>query len=486
MYLFQSSCIFPTDNKILRRIAYTETADGRTKAPQGGIWNIKESMFLEILQYRSYSYILANYMNQITAEFNIDWSTITWEDMNKPLHSALLARLYLVYKGDSDANLPRDIDGQAAYWNQYYNTEGDEHYFTKESAKLEKNCKDKGVDLVFVTDTSGSVGYSNYMKMLDFVEKTVDYFDISSEFTRVSVMSYSSYVVHEFFLNTYMDKASLLNAIRYLAYRGGGTYTHHALRHLREVSFTEANGARPSSQGVPRVAIVLTDGVSSSSYYTIAEAEKCHEAGITMYAIGIGRNLRDSELEAIASDPVCVNYIKLQGFSEFEYLSEAIQQRSCEAPVVLDNGSGGATTDTNMTLPAGFAENCKVSVGPEGATIHIDATIGGVAYYISHQTYPSESYYEEKIVAFPGYPDALFIKHLRGDNKEQTVFCKIVGELHEHTELLMAVRPGNTDHCASNPCPGEKCVDFSDGGYKCEPLVSLTECRFKLYILKLI
>lgn len=44
------------------------------------------------------------------------------------------------------------------------------------------------------------------------------------------------------------------------------THTSLGLKHVREVLFTEANGARPLSLGVPRVLVVLTDGQVPPSF----------------------------------------------------------------------------------------------------------------------------------------------------------------------------------------------------------------------------
>ena len=53
-------------------------------------------------------------------------------------------------------------------------------------------------------------------------------------------------------------------------------------------AFSAAAGARPLSAGHPRVAIVVTDGMSAYGYRskTITAAMRAHEADITMFAVG--------------------------------------------------------------------------------------------------------------------------------------------------------------------------------------------------------
>ena len=461
-FIFQSSCIFPAVNKLLRRIAYTETIDGRATIPEGGIWNIDKSMYEETIKPQSK---LSSAISEIKTKFNIDFMSTTWKDMKKPLFSALGARLYLMLKGNSDDNIPRDIESQAAYWKRFFNVNGDKDTFIEESKKLEKNCKGKAVDLVFVTDTSGSVKGINYRLMLGFIRDTVSFFDVSPKLTRVSVVAYGSDVYNDIDLNNTFNKTELLEAIVALPYRPGSTYTDLALESIRMTSFTEARGARPLSEGIPRVAVVLTDGRSHSESKTVYEAELCHKARITMYAVGIGSNLRGSELEAIASSPKCVNNIKLRAFSDMKYLAEQIQQSSCEAPVILDTARGSDNTDTEIQLPPGFSQNCKISVNSVGSTINLNATSGGVAYYTSKENFPNEAYYDQKIVSSPGSPKALYIENT--SSKEETVYCRIVGELYETTDLHLGVWPGNKDHCASNPCLNGTCANYGDAGYRC-------------------
>ena len=93
-------------------------------------------------------------------------------------------------------------------------------------------------------------------------------------------------------------------------------------------SFQEANGARPKSQGHARVGIVLTDG--QSNYQRTKEAaERAHAADITILSIGVGGNLNQAELEAMASDPTCLHLFYLD-FAEIDSLYHAIEKRACD------------------------------------------------------------------------------------------------------------------------------------------------------------
>lgn len=94
--------------------------------------------------------------------------------------------------------------------------------------------------------------------------------------------------------------------------------------------FTSAAGARPLSEGHPRVGIVVTDGKSTDPEKTVIAALSAHDAELTMFAVGVTASVDLNELEVIASDPVCQHLMLLANFTEFESLTDAIEKKTCE------------------------------------------------------------------------------------------------------------------------------------------------------------
>ena len=80
-------------------------------------------------------------------------------------------------------------------------------------------------DVIFVLDSSGSVGCSNFYTMLTFVSDMVNDFDIGSDLVRVGVIKYDWNIYLEIDLNSYTDKTLLRAAILNIAYTGGATNT---------------------------------------------------------------------------------------------------------------------------------------------------------------------------------------------------------------------------------------------------------------------
>ena len=187
-------------------------------------------------------------------------------------------------------------------------------------------CNDALVDMVFVLDASTSVTEFNFLVMKDFIKDFLFRANIDDGNVRVGIIIYSTEDHLQFNLNAFQNKLDLFKAIDAIPYRYGSTNTADALKTMRTVMFTAANGDRP---GVPNVAIVITDGVSNiNARRTIPEAEEARAEGIHIYAIGIG--LTDTtELDGIASKPVDENRFSVQDFSELRTLRSQVFSALC-------------------------------------------------------------------------------------------------------------------------------------------------------------
>lgn len=92
-----------------------------------------------------------------------------------------------------------------------------------------KTCAAKA-DIVFVLDSSGSIGQTNYNKMLKFVRDVSSKFDIGADKVRIGTEIYSDRTYIQFNLNKYTDGAALDNAIANIPYKRGTTNTGQALK----------------------------------------------------------------------------------------------------------------------------------------------------------------------------------------------------------------------------------------------------------------
>ena len=113
-------------------------------------------------------------------------------------------------------------------------------------------CQNK-LDLGFILDNSGSVGYHNFERMKNFVKDLTDYYQLGRDDTRVSVMSFAdSANIHIRFSAYFSNKYQFDNAVNRILYTGGGTATASALNMAYNYMFTSGYGARSSGNDLKK------------------------------------------------------------------------------------------------------------------------------------------------------------------------------------------------------------------------------------------
>ena len=136
----QQSGAFGSDNDLLRRIAYVETRDGTLENTFrdgyfGGIWAVDEQDFLKTQNTQMNSRLPAK-LQQIESLLKINWAEVSWMDLQKPIFSALAARLIL-FLADSTIPPTNNLQAQAEFWVRNYNQMGVPSEFVSLSGGLE-------------------------------------------------------------------------------------------------------------------------------------------------------------------------------------------------------------------------------------------------------------------------------------------------------------------------------------------------------------
>ena len=189
---------------------------------------------------------------------------------------------------------------------------------------------DSGLDIVIVLDASGSIGPGNFVTMKDFVNNIISKFEIGADKTRVGVIRYASSASIVIPLGSINNDLLLNTSIANIVYTGGLTATYLALN-LLDTAFSNAR----TSQGVPRVAIVFTDGKSNSPSLTIQAAQAVHSTGIVVYSFGIGSGIDINELNAVASSSSNVFVISNFSPSQFATKLVPLQTSSCTSKHII-------------------------------------------------------------------------------------------------------------------------------------------------------
>ena len=154
---------------------------------------------------------------------------------------------------------------------------------------------------MFVIDTSSSIGLSGFQLVRELAENITINLKVNSPETLFGLITFDNFARYEFNISNHTDVRTLLPAINpgLPYYSGLNTNTASALSLL-------LSGSVPGSflqlrNVTSKVAIVITDGYSSS-FSLQSAANSLHVANIfDVYAVGIGNNSY-SELRLIASD----------------------------------------------------------------------------------------------------------------------------------------------------------------------------------------
>uniref|UniRef100_A0A0M3KES8 VWFA domain-containing protein n=1 Tax=Anisakis simplex TaxID=6269 RepID=A0A0M3KES8_ANISI len=208
---------------------------------------------------------------------------------------------------------------------------------------LQTTCPAQPTDLVFLIDGSGSISSDVFREeVLRFVKEFIELFDIASDKTRVAVVQYSDRIRHEFDLNQYTSARDLKDAIDRIQYITGLTRTGAAIHHVTTEAFSEKHGARPSSNSVSRVAIVITDGRSQDN--VLKPAKEARQQHIQLFAVGVTEHVLDSELENIAGKLKSVEQSQRSfGIMHYPTTEVVIKAESCyEAIPVNSNACDGS------------------------------------------------------------------------------------------------------------------------------------------------
>lgn len=193
-------------------------------------------------------------------------------------------------------------------------------------------CKEKPMELVFVIDSSESVGPDNFGIIKRFVTTLVDRVTVGRNATRIGLVLYSLEVKLVFNLARYNTKEDIKEAIRNIQYMGEGTYTGTAIRKATQEAFYS------SRLGVSKVAIVITDGQTDKREPVKLDiaVREAHSANIEMFALGIVNSSDPTqadflrELNLIASDPDSEHMFLIDDFNTLPALESKLVSQFCE------------------------------------------------------------------------------------------------------------------------------------------------------------
>ncbi len=139
-------------------------------------------------------------------------------------------------------------------------------------------------------------------------------------------MTFSSEPHRQFHLDEYDTESDIRRAIGRVNQTYGETRTGMALHSMRLHYLNDAR-TRP---GVVRIGIVITDGNSDDHKATAHQARLAREAGIHLFAIGVGQYITESELLNIASHPSDMYVHKVTNFNALNSIKDILAMQTCK------------------------------------------------------------------------------------------------------------------------------------------------------------
>ncbi|XP_077577626.1 collagen, type XXVIII, alpha 1b [Stigmatopora nigra] len=192
-------------------------------------------------------------------------------------------------------------------------------------------CRQNPLELVFVIDSSESVGPDNFEAVKDFVSALVDRASVGRDTTRVGVVLYSHVDVVVVGLGQDASRDQVKAALRSMTYVGEGTFTGSAVRRANAL----LRAARP---GVRKVTVVITDGQADQRDSVSLESAvaESRAAGIETFVIGVVNSSEPlfgqvkRELDFMASEPDEDHVYLIDDFKTLPALEKKLLSHICE------------------------------------------------------------------------------------------------------------------------------------------------------------
>ena len=171
---------------------------------------------------------------------------------------------------------------------------------------------------MFAIDTSDNVTLEMINKMKNFVREQLLLHNISSAGTRVSLLSYGYKEKVLIPLRDGITRPTVTAALNKVNKIGGERRLHLALKTIRNDILSKEGAVRDKTGNL---VIVLIAGANDplGSAELGREGKALKDAGVKVAVIGIGQNVKDEDLKAVATDPSTISKVQSD-----DYLKEAV------------------------------------------------------------------------------------------------------------------------------------------------------------------
>ncbi|NXA62437.1 COSA1 protein, partial [Mohoua ochrocephala] len=208
-------------------------------------------------------------------------------------------------------------------------------------------CRVIPLEIVFVIDSSESVGPDNFNIIKTFMKTFIDKVSANHATTRIGVINFSHKVDLVSSLKQYTSKEYLKSAVDKMPYLGEGTYTASAIQEAIHLF----QAARPA---VRKVAVVITDGQADrrDKVQLDTVVREAHATNIEIFVIGIVQRTDPhyddflKEMQLIATDPDDEHVYQIDDFITLSALENKLITKICK------NESAVYTRNYNVLSPS--------------------------------------------------------------------------------------------------------------------------------------
>ena len=199
---------------------------------------------------------------------------------------------------------------------------------------------DVTADIVFMVDSSASVGNPNYEKEKEFVKSLARQVNATSEKSRVAVIAYSRSTVPVVRFDGYQSLDDLDKKVDDMPLLG------ESYRRMDVALQSAAQILNSARQHTPKIAVLLTAGRQIPGGVSLDTAtQPLRNLNVTVIVIAVGQQYDKQELDPVVSEQK--DLFEIESFdvllSRARTIGKAIEEKSGNLPSLLDYRSCQAT-----------------------------------------------------------------------------------------------------------------------------------------------
>lgn len=179
------------------------------------------------------------------------------------------------------------------------------------------------VDIIYLMDSSGSIGHDDYEKQKDFVKDLARVFRIGPGASRAAVVTYDDFPIVRANFDDFDSTDSFAEAVESINQTRGRTRIDHALVKTSEMF-------KSARKNVPKVLIALTDGAQTPDPGSLPldeASQLLRDQGVKVYALGVGHQVNVTQLRSMVESNSDVFLV--DSFVDLLRKSQSIAEKAC-------------------------------------------------------------------------------------------------------------------------------------------------------------